>query len=365
MILNLIQTFRGILDCKGLFSANCLILGSGGCGKTTTIKFFYKNFKKIALEKGLEINIQYFYCINFDTKSKIIRRLSEIFLFHSGKGYSSDESLNIIIRNMKHREFYLILVLDEVHLLPSDDILSFLIISETFGHHNVRVSVILVSRLFDWKQIENERLLSRIERKIVLEPYSLEDTNKILFYRYNLAFKDGLFDSKNISFLSTIVGKRKNLRHGIEILKICGQYADKNNLRQMNNNLIQNIAKQIVYFEFRADIINKLKRHEVLVLYALLKKFRSLNRQSITTYISYNYYVSICESLGIKPHTKLTFNSYIRMLHNVYLITSKLVRIEYLRKGMHSQITLDLDQERSQTLERDIKNYIEAKYFRK
>lgn len=363
VISDLIQTFRGVIDCKGLYSSNCLILGKGGCGKTTSVKFFCKNFKKVALERGMEINTQYFNCVDFDTESRIIRKLFEIFLFHSGRGYSNEEALHCIVRNMKYRKMYLILVLDEVHLLPVDEVWSLLNVAETFGHHNVRISIILVSRLFDWKNIENERLLSRIDKRIILKPYSLKEAGRILSYRYEIAFRDGLLGREGIEFISSIVERSKNLRHGVEILKLCGQYANKKYLNKIDNNIIKKIARQVVYSDFRADIFDKLKMHEAITFYALLKAYRDRDGKFVTTDISFNNYITICKNLGIKPHIKLTFNMYIRKLNKTHLITSRLTRNKNSERGMHSQISLNLNRELSQILERDIKKYIRDKYY--
>jgi len=46
------------------------------------------------------------------------------------------------------------------------------------------------------------------------------------------------------------------------------------------------------------------------------------------------------------------------------LITSQLVRTESSRRGMHSQISLNLTRELSQILEKNVKKYIRDKYYR-
>jgi len=254
-------------------------------------------------------------------------------------------------------------VLDEVHLLPVDDIWSLLNIAETFGHHNVRISIILVARLFDWKNIENERLLSKIDKKIILRPYTLKEAEEILSYRYDIAFRDGLLEREGIEFISSIVERSKNLRHGVEILKLCGQYVNKRCLNKIGNNIIKKIAKQIVHSDFRADIFDKLKMHEAITFYALLKAYGDRDGKFVTTDVSFNNYIAICKTLGIRPHIKLTFNMYIRKLSKTHLITSRLTRNKNSERGMHSQISLNLNRELSQILEGDIKKYIRDKYW--
>ena len=78
-------------------SISCLLLGKGGVGKTVTAKYFGKNFKNIALEKDVNLFIEYYNCINFRSKSKIIRELLAKYTHGSGRGFSDDEALKLIL----------------------------------------------------------------------------------------------------------------------------------------------------------------------------------------------------------------------------------------------------------------------------
>ncbi|GAF77735.1 unnamed protein product, partial [marine sediment metagenome] len=83
---NLIYNFRRILEEEEQPSINCLILGKGGVGKTCTARYFGRNFKTIALEKDVDVFIEYYNCINFRSKSKIIRELLAKYTHGSGRG---------------------------------------------------------------------------------------------------------------------------------------------------------------------------------------------------------------------------------------------------------------------------------------
>ena len=73
VINDLIFNFRRILEEEEQPSINCLIYGKGGAGKTVTAKFFGKLFKKTATEKNVSVFVEIYNCINFRSKSKIIR----------------------------------------------------------------------------------------------------------------------------------------------------------------------------------------------------------------------------------------------------------------------------------------------------
>jgi len=97
---NLIYNFRRILEEEEQPSINCLILGKGGIGKTCTARYFGRNFKTIALEKGVDVFIEYYNCINFRSKSKIIRELLAKYTHGSGRGFSDDEALKLTFYNL-------------------------------------------------------------------------------------------------------------------------------------------------------------------------------------------------------------------------------------------------------------------------
>ncbi|MHA2283816.1 MAG: hypothetical protein ACXAC5_23480, partial [Promethearchaeota archaeon] len=105
----LIVNYRRILEEKEQPSINCLILGKGGVGKTCTSRYFGKNFKTVAIEKDVNLFIEYFDCINFRSKSKIIRELLAKYTHGSGRGYSDDEALKLILTKLIRDNGYMLL----------------------------------------------------------------------------------------------------------------------------------------------------------------------------------------------------------------------------------------------------------------
>jgi len=116
---SLIFNYRRILEEENL-SINCLLLGKGGVGKTATARYFGRNFKTIALEKDVNLFIEYFNCITFRSKSKIIREMLAKYTHGSGRGFSDDEALKLILKQLIREQGYMLLIIDEIHLLKSD-----------------------------------------------------------------------------------------------------------------------------------------------------------------------------------------------------------------------------------------------------
>jgi cell division control protein 6 len=335
----LIFNFRRILEEEEQPTINCLILGKGGVGKTCTARFFGKNFKSIALEKGVNMFIEYYNCINFRSKSKIVRELLAKHTHGSGRGFSDDEALKLILKQLIREKSYMLLIIDEVHLLKPDEILALLDIAETYGHQNAKLSIILISRNRDWMRIETERILSRLNETIKLKPYNYEESKQILEYRSELAFKEYVVDDDILNMISRIVADHQDMRHGIEILRKSGLYADKEGLDRINADIIRG-ASNDVYSTFRAEIVDQLNDQELLALYGIARSL--INKDEPFTLVdeAFEEYQIISETYSIEPHVKMSFRKYIRTLNQLKIIASETVRIEEAERGRHLEITL-------------------------
>ena len=342
VLYSLIYNYRRILEENEQPSINCLILGASGVGKTAVARFFGRNFRKIAAEKGTEIFVEYFNCINFRSKSKIIRELLAKHIHVSGRGFSDEEALKLILKQLIGENSYMLLIIDEVNLLSPDDILGFLAISETFGHQNAKISIILISLLKEWMTVETTAILSKINSTFTLEPYSLFiDIKSILKYRIDLAFKDYVVDDDILTMVSQIVLDHQDMRHGVEILRRSGIYADNEGKTKITADLVRQ-ASNDVYPTFRVEIVDQLKDQELLTLFGIVRSLVDRMYDESYTLVDdafeeYNY---ICEQYGFDPHIKKTFRKYVQTLSNLRIISSQIVRIEEAERGRHLEISL-------------------------
>jgi cell division control protein 6 len=338
-IKELIFNFRRIIEEEQQPSINAALLGEGGVGKTVTARYFGRNFETIALEKDVKVFIEYYNCINFRSKSKIIRELLAKYTHGSGRGFSDDEAIKLILTKLIRDKGYMLLIIDEVHMLKSNEILAFLDIAESFGHQNAKLSILLISRIKDWMRIETERILSRLNTKIKLEPYDFEQAMKILSYRSDLAFKDGVVSEDILNMVSQIVVEHNNMRHGIEILRRCGLYADKEDFSYLTGDMVREASNE-VYPTFRGDVVDKLNDHELFALYGITNSLYNSDEPFTIVDDAYLEYQAICETYGIKPHVKMSFRKYVRQLNDLKVVASKTVRIEDEKRGRHLEITL-------------------------
>jgi len=340
IIKNLIFNFRRILEEHEQPSINCLILGESGVGKTAIARWFGKNFHSFAIEKGTNISVEYYNCLNFRTKSKIIRELLAKHTHGSGRGFSDEEALKRILKQLIRENGYMLLIIDEVHLLSPDEIFSFLGISETFGHQNAKISIILISRSKDWMTVETTDILSKLNSTFTLGPYSFDDALSILKYRSDLAFKKNVIDHDIITMVSQIVSDHEDMRHGIEMVRKSGLYADREGLVRINADMIRD-ASNDVYPTFRGEIVDQLNDHELLTLFGIVRSVINRYDDAYTLVDdAFEEYQIISETYSIEPHTKKTFRKYIQTLTKLRVISSQMVRIEETERGRHLEISL-------------------------
>ncbi|MBN1214272.1 MAG: AAA family ATPase [Candidatus Lokiarchaeota archaeon] len=339
VLTELIHNLKRIVDEDKQPSMNILIHGKGGVGKTVTARFFGKNFKTIALEKDVQIFIEYFNCVNFRSKSKIIRELLGKYTHGSGRGFSDDEAIKLILGQLIRDNGYMILIIDEIHLLNPKEVWAILDIAETFGHQNAKLSIILISRTKDWMRLETERILSRLNSKIKLNPYNIDEAKQIIQYRSELALKDGALSDEIIEMISQIVVEHENMRHGIEILRKCGQHADKKAFNEITADMVRE-ASNDVYPTFRGDIVDKLNEQELLALYGVAQSLLEKGTPYTIVDDAYEQYQIICETYEVEVHVKMSYRKYIRQLTQLKIISSKTVRIDDDKRGRHLEITL-------------------------
>ena len=330
---------RPIIDTEGEFSVNTLILGTGGIGKTLTARYFGRKFREAVLKRGIKLTIEYYDCLQHRTKSSILRNISEKLHYSAGHGYSDNEIMEQILKELRKREESLLIILDEIHNLSSDDILALFNASIGFGEKNTRFCIIAVTRPADWYKVDNEKISSRVQDTIRMQHYTREEAFEILRYRRNLAFREGILEDDILELITDIVTENKNMRIGIDIMRACGIRADELGESSITSEMILESRNEINP-TFRADVIDNLKLHEQIALWAIAKSLLNSGEPFTKVEDTYETYNILCEELNIKPHVQMSFRKYVRNLADVKAIHKEYLNPTVEKKGRQLEIKL-------------------------
>jgi len=335
------QNFRELFVNKGGgsegFSTNIALTGSAGIGKTVTSRFTVERLQAMAEKYRVKVFIDYKNCWTTRTKTSILRSILRDQFGVASRGFSDEESTDILIRRLNSEQAYLILILDEVSVLQQKDIRGFIHLPEEFGSSH-RISLIMISRPTEWKVALSSMVSQRIADVIHFDPYNYEETREILEYRAKLAFKSHALSDDIIDMVAEISDQTKNLRHGIETLYRSGRAADQKRIDEINPELIRH-AKNDVYPEMRADILEELNTHELI---AALSVARRLHHKGITaTTIEYSFknYRIICEEWNVSANGEAAFRNYLSTLEAIGIL-GKVTKGVKGRKGVRARLTI-------------------------
>jgi cell division control protein 6 len=340
-IRRLSQSFRPLFltENRGIegFSTNVALTGPAGVGKTVTARYTVDHLRDMAGRYHIKLYTDYKNCWTTRTKTSILRSFLRDQFGVASRGFSDEESTDILIRRLNSEQAYLVLILDEVSVLPQRDIRGFIHLPEEFGAEH-RISLIMISRPTEWKVTLSSMVSQRIADVIQFHTYSLEETKKILDYRAHLAFKTTALSEDILEMVAEIADQTKNLRHGIEILYRTGRAADQQRFDELSPELIRK-AKNDVFPELRADILEELKTHE---LFAALSIARRLHHKGITaTTIEHSFknYRIICEEWGVRPNAEAAFRNYLSTLEAIGIL-GKVTKGVKGRKGVRARLTI-------------------------
>lgn len=335
------QNFRPLFltENRGIegFSTNIALTGPAGIGKTVTARYTIQHLQSMAERYHIKLYTDYKNCWTTRTKTSILRSFLRDQFGVASRGFSDEESTDILIRRLNSEQAYLVLILDEVSVLPQKDIRGFIHLPEEFGAKH-RISLVMISRPTEWKVTLSSMVSQRIADVIQFNPYLLEETREILAYRSNLAFKTTAISEEILDMVAEISDQTRNLRHGIETLYRAGRGADQQRLDELTPELIRR-AKNDVFPEMRADIFEELKTHE---LFAALSIARRLHHKGITaTTIEHSFknYRIICEEWGLRPNGEAAFRNYLTTLETIGIL-GKVTKGVKGRKGVRARLTI-------------------------
>ncbi|MFX0101435.1 MAG: Cdc6/Cdc18 family protein [Candidatus Hodarchaeota archaeon] len=342
----LILEFKIILN--EYIGISVAIKGAGGYGKTLVSRFSQEKLSKVAAELGVNIDTRYYTCFQYRTLGTILRDYMPQELYISGKGFSVSELLSFLVSNLRREDKKLLLIIDEVQNLSTDDILRILSINEdTKTPESVReyISTILIARDYDWDIIlqKEPRIAQRLNATIELPKYTIEQLADIYQFRRDLAFLPGVLSDENVDFIADTSKLTGNVYYGLEVMYHAGKIAEEKGSQEILPEMIRT-AEKMVSTEFRDPVLVDLQKHELLSLLAIARMLEKNSKENInntTTKEAFAEYQLVCEELyenKVKPHVISVFRKHVKKLDQSKLIKETVINIE--TRGRRADITI-------------------------
>ena len=322
----LAQMFKPLLS--GI-SQNAVVRGPVGAGKTVITKKFCNSLVRVARKQSRIIEYVHINCRKRSTDSMVlIGVLNHFDKRFPDRGFSVQEMLQVLHKQLKRREAQLLLVLDEADALlkkSGPDLLYNLtrFTDETMTADNP-VSIIMISQKDVLTDLDSSAL-STFKRSniILLDKYGRDELYDIIGQRVGLAFHGSTVSQESVDLIADIACEWGDARFAIELLWKAGMYADEKHVQLVVPEHVR-AAKAETYSVVTETKLKNLERHHLITLLSIAKRLqKDDNAYAITSEVEKTYAIT-CEEYDEKPRAHTMFWNYLKEIENAGFISMKL-----------------------------------------
>jgi cell division control protein 6 len=320
------QLFKPLLS--GI-SQNAIIQGPVGTGKTVLVKKFCTSLVRIARQHGKHIEYIHINCRKRSTDGLILLTLLNHFdPRFPDRGFSVQEMLQILQKQLTKRNAQLLLVLDEADALllkhTSNLIYSLTRFSDEIQQNTNPISVIMISQK-ELTPMLDTASISTFKRSntIILTKYTRDELYDIIHQRITLAFHTDTISDDSAQLIADIASEWGDARFAIELLWKAGICADQQHVTRVIPEHIR-AAKAETYSIVTESKLLNLNRHQLITLLSIAKRFKKDEKAYVTTGEVEKSYAITCEEYEEKPRGHTMFWKYLKEIEGAGFISMNL-----------------------------------------
>ncbi|UCD14242.1 MAG: AAA family ATPase [Thermoplasmatales archaeon] len=322
----LAQMFKPLLN--GI-SQNAVVRGPVGTGKTVITKKFSYSLVNIARKQGKFIEYIHINCRKRSTDAMVlIGVLNHFDDRFPDRGFSVQEMLQILRKQLQRRDSQLLLVLDEADALLKKGGSNLIYNLTRFTDETMKtdnpVSVIMVSQKDVLSDLDST-VISTFKRSniIMLDKYTRDELFDIINQRVGLAFYNSTVSLDSIDLIADIASEWGDARFAIELLWKAGMCADQQHVQQVVPEHVR-AAKADTYSVVTETKLKNLGKHQLLTLLSVAKRLHRDGAAYANTGDVEKTYAITCEEYDEKPRAHTMFWNYLKEVENAGFIHIKL-----------------------------------------
>jgi cell division control protein 6 len=330
---------------QGSRGSNIIIYGKTGTGKTAVIKYVVDHLINKSVEINSNIVASYINCRMIGTEYRIFANLCEkIDIEIPFTGLSTKEVFDRFKKGLKSKNISFIVVLDEVDALvlsTGDNILYDLTRINEYLNQS-RLSIICISNDLNFKDLLDPRILSSLgEEELVFPSYVAPEIYDILFERIKIAFNEGAVTSGALNLCAALISNEYgDIRRALDLLRIAGEIAERNKLKNITDNYIR-IAKKKMDKDKILTILETLPIHSKLVLSSIFLLTNEGIKEPKTGNV-YEVYNNLCNQINVNSLSQRRISSLINELNIINILNTKVISLG--RYGRTKKILLKIPQ---------------------
>jgi cell division control protein 6 len=322
----LAQMFKPVLS--GV-SQNVVVKGPVGTGKTVVTKKFCGSLMSIARKQGRIIEYVHINCRKRSTDAMVLLGVLNHFdPRFPDRGFSVQEMLQVLRKQLKRREAQLLLVLDEADALlkksGSNLIYDLTRFSDESTLEKNPISLLLVSQK-DVVSLVDQSALSTFKRSNVLflDKYTRDELYDIVRQRIELAFHRNTVHEDCPELIADIASEWGDARFAIELLWKAGIAANNQHVHMVVPEHVR-AAKAETYSVVTESKLRNLDKQQLLTLLAIAKRLQKDETAYVSTGDAEKTYAITCEEYNEKPRSHTMFWNYLKEVEGAGFINIKL-----------------------------------------